>query len=45
MRQQVADLQEALATIQHKVEIYTEHLEAGTADELWRHGPECEVVP
>ncbi|MET0493783.1 MAG: MerR family transcriptional regulator [Actinoplanes sp.] len=45
VQQQVADLQEALATIQHKVEIYTEHLKAGTADDLWRHGPECEVVP
>jgi len=45
VRQQVADLNEALATIQHKVEIYTEHLKAGTADDLWRHGPECEVVP
>jgi DNA-binding transcriptional MerR regulator len=45
VQQQVAELQKALETIHHKVEIYTEHLEAGTADDLWRHGPECEVVP
>jgi DNA-binding transcriptional MerR regulator len=41
VRQQVADLQEALGIIHHKVEIYVRHLAAGTASELWRHGPEC----
>lgn len=42
VRRQVADLQEALATIHGKVEIYTRHLAAGTADQLWRNGPECD---
>src|ERR1700760_4893169 len=41
VRQQVADLQEALDIIHHKVELYAERLRAGTAGELWRHGPEC----
>lgn len=41
VRQQVADLQEALDVIHHKVEIYLEHLAAGTADQLWLDGPEC----
>jgi len=45
VRQQVADLQEALAVIHHKVEIYLEHLAAGTADKLWTNGPECEPPP
>jgi DNA-binding transcriptional MerR regulator len=39
--QQVADLQEALDVIHAKVETYARHLTAGTADELWRNGPEC----
>jgi DNA-binding transcriptional MerR regulator len=42
VEQQVADLREALEIIRHKVEIYTKHLEAGTADDLWRHGPACD---
>ncbi|HWG11687.1 MAG TPA: MerR family transcriptional regulator [Streptosporangiaceae bacterium] len=42
VQQQVADLQEALAIIHGKVEIYTRHLTAGTADQLWRHGPGCD---
>lgn len=41
VEQQVADLQEALAVIQHKVEIYNRHLAAGTADTLWTSGPTC----
>jgi DNA-binding transcriptional MerR regulator len=41
VRQQVADLQEALGVIHRKVEVYVSHLAAGTASELWRHGPEC----
>jgi DNA-binding transcriptional MerR regulator len=42
VRQQVADLQDALDTIHFKVELYARHLAAGTADRLWRDGPECE---
>jgi DNA-binding transcriptional MerR regulator len=42
VRQQLADLQEALDIIHRKVEIYAKHLAAGTADELWRNGPECD---
>jgi DNA-binding transcriptional MerR regulator len=45
VQQQVADLQEALGIIHTKVEIYGQHLAAGTADQLWRNGPECEPVP
>jgi len=41
VQQQVADLQAALAVIHRKVEIYAEHFRAGTADQLWRDGPEC----
>lgn len=41
VRRQVADLTDALAVIEHKVSLYTRHLAAGTADDLWRHGPEC----
>jgi hypothetical protein len=42
VRQQVADLQETLGIIHAKVEIYARHLAAGTADQLWRDGPECD---
>ena len=42
VQQQVADLQEALGVIHNKVEIYVRHLEAGTAGELRRSGPECD---
>lgn len=41
VKQQVADLQEALDVIHVKVEVYLRHLEAGTADRLWTNGPEC----
>jgi len=42
MQQQVADLQDALGVIHAKVELYTKHLAAGTADRLWLDGPACE---
>ncbi|WP_053846519.1 MerR family transcriptional regulator [Streptomyces sp. NRRL B-24085] len=42
VQQQVAELQEALDIIHVKVETYARHLAAGTADELWRDGPDCE---
>jgi DNA-binding transcriptional MerR regulator len=42
VQQQVADLQEALDIIHRKVEIYAQNLTAGTADQLWRNGPECD---
>jgi DNA-binding transcriptional MerR regulator len=45
VEQQVADLQEALGIIHAKVEIYARHLAAGTADDLWRNGPECDRLP
>ncbi|MCI1218478.1 MerR family transcriptional regulator [Bifidobacterium crudilactis] len=38
---QVADLQDALAVIHRKVEIYLSHLSQGDADQLWTHGPTC----
>jgi DNA-binding transcriptional MerR regulator len=43
VQQQVADLQEALDIIHRKAELYAQRLSAGTADELWRHGPECDA--
>lgn len=42
VRRQVADLQDALSVIQHKVELYERRLTARTADALWRNGPECD---
>jgi DNA-binding transcriptional MerR regulator len=41
VQQQVADLQGALDIIHWKVELYAQRLGAGTADQLWRDGPEC----
>lgn len=35
------DLQEVLDIIHWKVELYAQRLSAGTADQLWRAGPEC----
>lgn len=32
----------ALGVIHAKVETYARHLAAGTADQLWRDGPECD---
>ena len=43
VRRQVADLQEALDIIHHKVELYAQRLRADTAADLWRHGPECDA--
>lgn len=42
VRRQVADLQDALAVIHHKVDLYQRRLSEGTADGLWRNGPECD---
>ena len=42
VQKQLADLQEALDIIHRKVEIYAQHLTAGTADQLWRNGPVCD---
>ena len=42
VRQQIADLLEALGIIHTKVEIYAQRLTAGTAHQLWRDGPECD---
>lgn len=39
--QQLAELQEALDVIKFKVNLYEEHLAAGSADGLWRDGPSC----
>jgi hypothetical protein len=36
---------EALDIIHRKVEIYAQHLAVGTADRLWRNGPECDRSP
>jgi hypothetical protein len=41
VQRQIADLQEALSIIHHKVDLYAQRLRAGMASELWRHGPEC----
>jgi DNA-binding transcriptional MerR regulator len=45
VQQQVDDLQQALGIIHAKVEIYARHLSAGTADQLWRDEPECDLAP
>ncbi|GAA4930056.1 MerR family transcriptional regulator [Streptomonospora halophila] len=42
VRRQVAQLQESLGVIEAKVATYARHLEQGTADGLWREGPECD---
>jgi DNA-binding transcriptional MerR regulator len=41
VRAQLTELQDALRVIEHKVALYTDRLAAGTADSLWRNGPEC----
>jgi DNA-binding transcriptional MerR regulator len=41
VRAQLAELQDALGVIEHKVALYAGRLAAGTADSLWRNGPEC----
>jgi DNA-binding transcriptional MerR regulator len=42
VRAQLAELQDALGVIERKVALYTDRLAAGTADSLWRNGPECD---
>ena len=41
VREDLADLQDALFTIETKIAFYADRLAEGTADELWRNGPEC----
>jgi DNA-binding transcriptional MerR regulator len=43
VRRQLSELQEALAVIEHKVAFYEKRMAEGSADELWRNGPECEA--
>ncbi|AOS64021.1 MerR family transcriptional regulator [Actinoalloteichus hymeniacidonis] len=42
---QLAELQESLDLIRFKVGLYEQHLAAGSADGLWRNGPECTAPP
>ena len=44
VRAQVAELAEALDTITFKIDLYRDRLAAGTADDLWRNGPECDSL-
>ncbi|QXJ22701.1 MerR family transcriptional regulator [Actinomadura graeca] len=41
VQRQMADLQEALDVIRGKVALYADHLASGSADRLWRDGPDC----
>ncbi len=41
VRRQLTELQEALEVIEHKVSFYEQRMAEGSADELWRNGPEC----
>jgi DNA-binding transcriptional MerR regulator len=41
VRRQLAELQEALAVIEDKVSFYEQRMAEGSADALWRNGPEC----
>ena len=41
VRDQLAELTEALEIIEHKTALYAERMANGTADELWRNGPRC----
>ena len=41
VRAQLAELQDALSTIEAKTALYVDHLAAGTAGRLWLDGPEC----
>lgn len=41
VRQRMAELQQSLDVIDFKVGLYEDHLDAGSADTLWRDGPEC----
>ena len=42
VRDQLADLQDVLATIEAKVAFYASRLAEGTADSVWVSGPECD---
>ncbi|KAA9156370.1 MerR family transcriptional regulator [Amycolatopsis acidicola] len=42
VRERIDELQDALEVIHGKVELYARRLDAGTADNLWRDGPECD---
>ncbi len=44
VQQQISDLEDALAVIRGKIALYADHLAAGSADELWRNGPDCTPV-
>lgn len=41
VQQQVVDLNEALATIRFKIDVYARAMSDGRADRLWLRGPEC----
>ncbi len=41
VRDQLAELQQALEVIENKVEIYARSMVDGSADALWREGPAC----
>jgi DNA-binding transcriptional MerR regulator len=43
VRDQMQELQEALDIIEHKVAFYEQRMADGTADGVWRNGPECEA--
>src|ERR1700749_3766919 len=43
VRDQLAELQEALGIIEGKVALYARQMASGDADGLWRDGPSCEV--
>jgi DNA-binding transcriptional MerR regulator len=43
VRDQLAELQEALGVIEAKVALYARQMASGDADALWRDGPSCEV--
>jgi DNA-binding transcriptional MerR regulator len=43
VRDQLAELQEALGIIENKVALYARQMASGDADALWRDGPSCAV--
>lgn len=45
VRRRMAELQRSLDVIDAKVGLYADHLQAGSADALWREGPECASTP
>jgi DNA-binding transcriptional MerR regulator len=44
VRRRMAELQHSLDAIDAKVGLYEDRLKAGSADKLWRDGPECVPV-